>query len=222
MLAPRDGVKLAEGAVRSASLRMKRSAEASSPDEKKTKAGSRRKLAFGDAAPDARVAGLNVASPGAQEQSEWFGKAVAVFHARKFEQAKALFERAAAGPAPDMAHAARAYIRMCEQRLNRAEPRPATADEHYAYGVALLNQRQLDEAERHLAEAAHLAPNADHVYYALALCRGLQGDLEGAAAYLRRAVELQPQTRFLARRDPDFSGLAQQAPIKEIVWPEDR
>ncbi|MCS6953045.1 MAG: tetratricopeptide repeat protein [Bryobacterales bacterium] len=109
---------------------------------------------------------------------------------------------------------------MCEQRLNRNEPQPATAEEHYAYGIALLNQRRLEEAERHLGEAARLSPNADHVYYALALCRGFQGDYEGAGRHLRRAIELQPQTRSLARRDPDFSGLVHQPPIKEIVWPE--
>lgn len=153
-------------------------------------------------------------------QSEWFEKAVALFHARKFEQAKEFFERAAGGPAQEMAHAARAYIRMCEQRLNPTVPQPTTADEHYAYGIALLNQRRLEEAERHLTEAARMAPAADHVYYALALCRGLQGDYQGAGAQLRRAIELQPQTRFLARRDPDFSGLVHQPPIKEILWPE--
>jgi tetratricopeptide (TPR) repeat protein len=145
---------------------------------------------------------------------------VALFHDRRFEQAKALFEKAATGPALEVAHAARVHIRMCEQRLNPPAPKPSSAEEHYAYGVALINQRELETAEKHLAEAARLAPDADHVYYALALCRGLRGDYEGAGVQLRRAIELQPQNRYLARRDPDFSGFVHQPPLERILWPE--
>ncbi len=194
---------------------MRRSAEA--PDEKKGKgAGSRRK----PAASQAGEAGAPAPRQEQRDQTAWFEQAVALFHARRFEQAKALFEKAASGPALEVAHAARVHIRMCEQRLNRSEPKPSSAEEHYAYAVALINQRELESAEKHLVEAARLAPDADHVYYALALCRGLRGDYEGASVQLRRAIELQPQNRYLARRDPDFSGFVHQPPLERILWPE--
>jgi tetratricopeptide (TPR) repeat protein len=196
---------------------MRRSAEASNPEEKKGKGAETRRKPV---APEAREAGASAPRQDQRDQTAWFEKAVALFHARRFEQAKALFEKAAAGPALEVAHAARVHIRMCEQRLNPSEPKPSSAEEHYAYAVALINQRELETAEKHLVEAARLAPDADHVYYALALCRGLRGDYEGAGAQLRRAIELQPQNRYLARRDPDFSGFVHQPPLERILWPE--
>lgn len=198
----------------------KRSAEALNTQQTRPRTSSRQRAGVSESPASPAPGAQSATRAGNRGQSEWFDKAVALFHARKLEQAREFFERAAEGPAPEMVHAARAYIRMCEQRLNPAEPQPTTADEHYAYGIALLNQRRLEEAERHLTEAARMAPAADHVYYALALCRGLQGDYQGAGAQLRRAIELQPQTRFLARRDPDFSGLVHEPAIKEILWPE--
>ncbi len=197
---------------------MRRSAEAPNPKEKKGKgAGSPRNKPV---VSQAREASAPPPRQDQRDQAAWFEKAVALFHDRRFEQAKALFEKAASGPALEVAHAARVHIRMCEQRLNRSEPKPSSAEEHYAYAVVLINQRELETAEKHLAEAARLAPDADHVYYALALCRGLRGDYEGAGVQLRRAIALQPQNRYLARRDPDFSGFVHQPPLERILWPE--
>jgi tetratricopeptide (TPR) repeat protein len=106
---------------------------------------------------------------------------------------------------------------MCELRIDQAAPALKTAEDHYNWGVALLNQRRLREAEAHLEEALRLAPQGDHIHYALALSRGLGGDILRASQYLRRAIELQPRNRGLARNDPDFAGLLHQPPIAALL-----
>jgi hypothetical protein len=64
------------------------------------------------------------------------------------------------------------------------------------------------------------APQADYLFYALALARGLAGDLHAAHAYLRRSIELDPRNRIAARNDPDFAAFARLSPVAELLYPE--
>jgi Tfp pilus assembly protein PilF len=160
------------------------------------------------------------APPTERRQIELFDRAMRHFHAGSYEQAVPMFEAAAAGPLLEMAHSARAHVGMCTRRMAAREPSLRTPDEHYDYAVALLNERRLSQAERHLVEAIAQAPKADYIHYALALCRGLEGDLESAYRHLRRAIELQPKNRSIARNDPDFAELARLSPLSELLYPE--
>ncbi len=148
-----------------------------------------------------------------------FDKAIALFQQGDFRQAREQFERAAGGPRREMALAATLRARMCERRLAQAAPRPQSAEEHYAYAVALINERRWKEAEEHLNKALAQNPNADHVYYSLALCRGRCGDMEGAYSSLKRAIELQPRNLVAARNDPDFARLNLEPPLSELLRP---
>jgi tetratricopeptide (TPR) repeat protein len=156
----------------------------------------------------------------ASSQSAMFEQAARLFHRGDFGAAMTLYERAAAGPQREMAHSAALHARMCAKRLARPEMSLRTADEHYDYAVALINERKLEQAERHLLLAIAQTPKADHLFYALALCRGLAGDLAGAHSNLKRAIELQPRNRAAARNDPDFVEIAQLSPIVELLYPE--
>lgn len=109
---------------------------------------------------------------------------------------------------------------MCRRRTTRSEVQLRTAEEHYNYAIALINERNLSQAEKHLVLALAQAPEADHLFYALALARGLAGDVQAAHSYLRRAIELEPRNRISARNDPDFSTLARLSPIAELLYPE--
>jgi tetratricopeptide (TPR) repeat protein len=162
-----------------------------------------------------------VASPlNSKEQAALFEKAVSLFHSREFAKARVLFERAADGPVIEMAHSSRVHARICEQRLSRTPPALSTAEEHYNYAIALINQRQLDNARRHLEQAASMNPGADHVYYALALCHALKGEADEVYANLSRAIEIDPRNRGRALRDPDFGDLARRAPLSDLLYPE--
>jgi Tfp pilus assembly protein PilF len=151
-------------------------------------------------------------------QPDLFEKGIALFRQGRFAEARVFFEKAAEGPVIEMASAARTHARMCELRIGRDAPAITTAEDHYNVGVALLNQRRLREAEAHLEEALRLAPEGDHIHYALALSRGLSGDIQRASQNLRRAIELQPRNRGQARHDPDFAILLHQQPIAALLF----
>lgn len=127
-------------------------------------------------------------------QTRLFESAAGLFHAGNFLRAKRLFEQAARGPLREMAHSARVHVRMCERRFQ--------------------------QAGRHLQRALTQLPRGDHLYYAIALCRGLSGGLEGAYAHMRRAIEFEPRNRTVARNDPDFAQIGQQPPLCELLYPE--
>src|SRR5213594_5053187 len=82
----------------------------------------------------------------AQAQLKAFEQAVRLFHARKFAEARELFEKAAGGPKLEMAHNAQLHIRMCTSRLEKQVLELKTAEDRYNYAVAMINVRKLDEA----------------------------------------------------------------------------
>ena len=166
------------------------------------------------------VAEAPSATPDERHQAELFERAVKLFHMGGYGAAQGLFEKAALGPIPAMAHSAQLHSAMCARRIAAREPSLDTPEEHYDYAIALINQGRFPEAERHLAAAVARVPDADHVHYALALCCGLSGDVRGACRHLRRAIEIQPRNRVAARNDPDFAGISQLSPLFELLYPE--
>ena len=155
-----------------------------------------------------------------RDQLASFEAAVHLFNARKYEEARELFRAALAGPHLGISHKSELHIRMCNQRLEKPAVVLNSPEEHYDYAVALINSRDLAAAQHHLEQALALDSGADHVYYALALCRGLSGDLQGAYDNLKRAIDLQPRNRIAARQDADFAALANQPPLDRLLYPE--
>jgi tetratricopeptide (TPR) repeat protein len=156
--------------------------------------------------------------PEMKAQREKFNKAMELFHAREFKKARDLFEQAFTGPSREISFAAKTHFQMCEQRLDKQAVRLETADDYYNYGVALTNERQLEEARKNLQKAVSMR-QADHYEYALALCLGLIGDIDGAAKHLAKAIELDPRNRIAARNDADFAELLHHAALQAVLHP---
>src|SRR5664279_5403892 len=149
-----------------------------------------------------------------------FEGAMKLFHARQFAEARTLFQQAAAGAERDVAQRAQLHTAMCDRRLQQTPVSFGTAEECYNYGVALINARNVAEARTHLEKALAIAPGSDHIHYALALAQALYGDLAAAHENLRRAIELQPRNRLIARHDADFAPPAIQAAFRSLLYPE--
>ena len=147
-----------------------------------------------------------------QSQMKDWEQAVALFSQKKFVPAQAGFEKAARGPAAHIADKARSYAQICARKTDQQEVRLETADDHFNYGVERLNVRDMDAARQHLNQALTLDPNGEHILFTLALCCGLAGDGAAACENLKRAIDLEPKNRILARQDPEFLALAQQIP----------
>lgn len=155
-----------------------------------------------------------------QAQLKSFEQAVRLFHARKFAEARELFVKASSGPNREMAHNAVLHTRMCDRRLEKPAVNLKTAEEHYNYAVAMINTRNLADAQQHLEAALAMEPKADHVLYALALAKGLAGDIDGAHDHLKRAIDLEPRNRISARQDADFAAFSNQPQIQQLLFPD--
>jgi tetratricopeptide (TPR) repeat protein len=156
----------------------------------------------------------------AEKQLQNFEAASKLFHARKLPEARELFMEAAAGPERDVAHRAKLHASMCDRRLQQPSVNLRTAEDFYNYGVALLNTRKVEESRANLEKALQLAPDTDHIHYALALVQALAGDVAGAHEHLRRAIELEPRNRIMARQDGDFAALSGHPQFQALLYPE--
>ena len=154
----------------------------------------------------------------ASAQLRRYEEAYRLFRSQNFAQAKPAFERATDGPQRELTHNARLHIAMCERRMQAAPVEFSTAEENYNYGVARLNTRDLAAARRYFESALALAPNGDHIYYGLALCCGLGGDLQGCYENLKRAIDLQPKNRLIARQDQDFNTIVQHPVFHQLLY----
>lgn len=67
---------------------------------------------------------------------------------------------------------------------------------HYNLGVLLADKGDLSKAERHLATAQQLAPNAEDVAVALSEVRRRRGDAQGAIAALQPFVKENPGAHY--------------------------
>ncbi|HEX4278334.1 MAG TPA: hypothetical protein VHZ74_23425, partial [Bryobacteraceae bacterium] len=154
-----------------------------------------------------------VEPPSASElQFKAYEQGVQFFSQRKLKEARERFVEAAEGPAHHISDKARSYTQVCERRMSTVEVKLSSAEDHFNYGVERLNARDVDLAKHHLGRALSMAPHADHVLYTLALCCGIAGDGNGACENLKRAIDLEPRNRILARQDPEFSALVVQFP----------
>lgn len=166
------------------------------------------------------AAAAAVPAPNSPNQLSSFEAAMKLFHTRQLKEARELFVLAARGPERDVGNRAQLHIAMCDRRLQQATVTLRSAEDYYNYGVALINSRNLAEARTHLERALEMAPGADHVHYALALAQALSGDFTNAQLNLRRAIELEPRNRLIARQDADFAPLANQPPFDALIYPE--
>jgi hypothetical protein len=154
-----------------------------------------------------------VEPPSASEvQLKIYELGVQLFSQRKLAEARDRFLEVAKGPAQHISDKARCYVQVCERRTSASEVRLSTAEDHFNYGVERLNARDVELARHHFACSLSIQPDAEHVLYTLALCCGFAGDGNGACENLKRAIDLEPRNRILARQDPEFSALASQFP----------
>jgi tetratricopeptide (TPR) repeat protein len=148
-----------------------------------------------------------------------FETGVRAFHKQDYDKAAEIFEKLIQSDARDVAERANVHLRLCRQRTGRSAPRPKSADDYYALGVACLNTRQFGLAVEHLGKADRMKPHQDHIRYALAVAHSLEGNMDAAIAHLEAAFALRPENRIHARRDEDFQGLAADPRFRRLIHP---
>jgi tetratricopeptide (TPR) repeat protein len=151
--------------------------------------------------------------------------AIKLMHAEQFEKAIKCFETLIVEhpEEPEIQERAKVLIHACEKKVHdKARTVLRSSEDHYNVGVADLNSRRLESAIQHLDQALKLAPNADHVLYALAAANALRGNRDQALNYLKESIHRRPENRFMAIRDSDFDSLQDDADFKQLVTPPEK
>jgi tetratricopeptide (TPR) repeat protein len=78
------------------------------------------------------------------------------------------------------------------QQRHAIAQNPECGNSHYNLGVALMGQKQYDEAEKHLYEAIENSQGLVEAYVALGGIALQRGDLDGCLAHNRSAVKMRP------------------------------
>ena len=110
----------------------------------------------------------------------------------------------------------RLYLQVVE-RESRPPTVPKTVTEQLLAATLALNAGTQDEALQHLEAALKREPDSDEVQYMLAVARAANGDTGTAMTHLQRAIELNPDNRFLARQESSFELLQEDETFRQVV-----
>ena len=138
----------------------------------------------------------------------------------KFERARAIFQKVAAGPSKELAERVAVHLNAIQQALARSSTSFKSPEEHYDYAVALMNQGDYEGAGEHLEKMAKQQPKVDYIWYGLAALNALRGRAEEAMKHLTEAIRLNPGNRIQARNDNDFQNMLDDPRFTELLYPE--
>lgn len=154
------------------------------------------------------------AAPATHEQAvEMFERGFKALQQRQFDRAAASLKAVIAGfpDEKEMQERARVYLSICERQAGSAAPRLRSFEERLNAATVFINRGAFDDGLRLLGELEKDRPDNDHVQYLLTVARTAVGDVDSALAHLRRAIELNPENRFLSTADADLEPLRQHA-----------
>ncbi len=101
---------------------------------------------------------------------------------------------------------AQVYLRVCEREL-AASATPRTNEERLVAATVALNGGDHARTLSLLDEVLRDDPKNDLAEYMAAVVHCAKGDLDAAIGRLRRAIDLNPENRTLARQDNDLDAL---------------
>jgi tetratricopeptide (TPR) repeat protein len=147
-----------------------------------------------------------------------YERALATLQKRRLSTAAVMFKRVI-DDFPDereLHERCRRYLEVCA-RETTPDPTPETLEERIYAATLALNAGTPDKALEHLEAAAAKAPDSDHVQYMLAVAQAAAGETKIAVTHLSRAIELNPDNRFLARNEPSFETIRENTAIRQAL-----
>jgi tetratricopeptide (TPR) repeat protein len=112
---------------------------------------------------------------------------------------------------------ARSYIQICDREEGLQKKAPVSTDQLYALGVLEHNKANYDLAISYFLESLRNHPRADYIYYSAAASMAMKGDLVNSLENLRKAIELNEDSRIYAKNDSDFAALQTTKEFAELV-----
>ena len=121
----------------------------------------------------------------------------------------------------ELGERARLYVAVCDRELNPAVAEVQTAEDRLYAATIALNSESIDEALQHLKTVERDEPENPRALYMLAVAYALANNADQAVAYLERSIELEPDNRILARQEPDFERLYEDARFEDLTAAEE-
>jgi tetratricopeptide (TPR) repeat protein len=112
---------------------------------------------------------------------------------------------------------AQVYLRVCERELEASATEPRTAEERIVAATVALNAGDYDRTLALLRDALRDDPKSDHAEYMSAVVLCAAGEPAQAVERLRRAIELNPENRNLARQDSDLEPLHDLDAFRQLL-----
>ncbi len=112
---------------------------------------------------------------------------------------------------------ARLYLNVCARKARPMAAPPKTRDERILAATLALNRRDVEEVLSLLGDGAATPSTDCHVQYLLALAHAQRNDADTAARHLRRAIELNPETRVQAGQEPDFDRIREHRSFRDAI-----
>jgi len=117
----------------------------------------------------------------------------------------------------DILARARSYLLICDREDVTQKKPPTATDQLYALGILEHNKTNYDAALSYFLQSLETHPKADYIYYSVAASLAMKGNLAESLENLRKAVELNEDSKIYAKNDDDFSALQTQQEFMELV-----
>ena len=111
----------------------------------------------------------------------------------------------------------RSYLQICNREENAQKNPEITTDQLYSLGVLEHNKTNYDTAIAYFQQSLKKHPDADYIYYSLAASLARKGDLKASLEHLKKAIELNEDSRIYARNDDDFSAFESDEKFAELL-----
>jgi tetratricopeptide (TPR) repeat protein len=150
-----------------------------------------------------------------------YERGVRALQLRQFDRA-AVALKAVLSAFPDekeLQERARVYLSICERQGGGAGLRPRSFEERVNAATVLINRGAFDDGMRLLRDLESENPGSDHVQYLFTVAFTSMGDVDKALSHLRRAVELNPENRFLSASDADLEPLRRHSSFLASLAP---
>jgi tetratricopeptide (TPR) repeat protein len=146
-------------------------------------------------------------------------KGIELLFAREIRKARAEFDALLSHYPAELEIVARArtYLQICDREEAGRKKSPANPDEIYALGIMEHNKGDYDRAIAHFRKSLEKHPEADYIHYSMAASLAMKGEADAAVENLRRAIELNEDSRVHARNDADFASLESHPEFQALV-----
>ena len=190
----------------------------SAPKKTRSRARARQAEPTGTPAP---VSVLDTKRTKYLEAVGFYEKGLDALQHRNFESAAEAFQTVLTSY-PDereLHERARLYLKVCERETGPPAPEAQSSEELVYAATLALNSGNQDASLRYLQSAAEQSPDDDRVHYLLAVAYAQTADDLQTLTHLRRAIEIGPENRSVARQEPDFDALRNNQEFRQLLDP---